>query len=54
MKRLILIFAAFFTAVSLNAQSAVQQADAAFSAGNYADAAQLYELAATTVAGNEA
>lgn len=54
MKRLILIFAAFFTVVSLNAQSAVQQADAAFSAGNYADAAQLYELAATTVAGNEA
>lgn len=52
MKRLILILAALLAAISLSAQSAVQQADAAFAAGNYTDAAQLYELAASTVAGN--
>ena len=34
------------------AQSAVQQADRAFAVGNYSDATQLYEIAASTVAGN--
>ncbi len=36
-----------------HAQSAVQEADRAFASGNYSDAIQLYEMAASTLAGNE-
>ncbi len=54
MRKVLLTILLIASTVGLYAQSAAQQADKAFAAGNYSDATQLYELAASTSASSEA
>lgn len=54
MKKALFTIGFIVFAIISYAQPAVQQADRAFASGNYSDATQLYEMAASTVTGNEA
>lgn len=53
MKKILLTLGLCLLSIISYAQSAVQQADHAFASGNYSDATQLYEMAASTIANNE-
>ena len=53
-KKIFLTIAIVVLSLASYSQSAVKQAESAYAAGNYSDATQLYELAASTTAGNEA
>lgn len=52
-KRTLLTLGLIVLSFTTYAQSIIQQAERAFSAGNYSDATQLYEMAASTITGNE-
>ncbi len=53
MKKILLTAGLIVLCIICHAQSAIQEADRAFVAGNYSDAIQLYEMSASTIVGNE-
>lgn len=52
-KKIFLTIVIVVLSLASYSQSAVKQAESAYAAGNYSDATQLYELAASTTSGNE-